>query len=62
MFFMVYPCCHGNGFPECILVGSFSGILRGYRPSPGGYKPDHLLIEKQLDAPIVQLAVEHIVE
>lgn len=50
-------------FTECVFVGSFSGILRAYRPSsPGGYSPNHLLLEKQLNAPIIQLSIEHIVE
>ena len=32
-----------------------SGILRIYQPRSKGFKPDDLLLELQLDAPVLQL-------
>eukprot|EP01137_Pigoraptor_chileana_P002843 Opistho-2@42251 len=40
-----------------IVVGSFQGILRIYRPADKAYKPDHLLAEIALNDPIIQLGV-----
>eukprot|EP01012_Entosiphon_sulcatum_P026014 TRINITY_DN3140_c0_g1_i1.p1 TRINITY_DN3140_c0_g1~~TRINITY_DN3140_c0_g1_i1.p1 ORF type:complete len:869 (-),score=169.44 TRINITY_DN3140_c0_g1_i1:72-2678(-) len=40
-----------------IITGSFSGILRIYLPKQKGYKPDDLLLEQNLDAPILQISV-----
>uniref|UniRef100_A0A7S1IUQ3 PTHB1 N-terminal domain-containing protein n=2 Tax=Eutreptiella gymnastica TaxID=73025 RepID=A0A7S1IUQ3_9EUGL len=40
-----------------IILGSFSGVLRIYQPRQKGFKPDDLLLEQQLDAPILQLGV-----
>lgn len=42
---------------DAIVVGSFSGILRVYVPSNGTFSPDHLLLEKQLQSPIIKLGV-----
>jgi Bardet-Biedl syndrome 9 protein len=38
-----------------IAVGSFQGLVRVYRPEPGSFSPDHLLIEHQTGQPILQL-------
>lgn len=45
-------------FTERIAVGSFSGILRIYNPHHAGegFKPEQLLLEQNLGAPILQLA------
>lgn len=55
-----------------IIVGSHSGYLRIYRPSPdkgedeeaatgAGFKPTDLLIEKQFNQPVLQLGVGRLV-
>ena len=38
-----------------IAVGSFQGLVRVYRPEPGSFSPDHLLIEHQTGKAILQL-------
>ncbi|XP_066263410.1 protein PTHB1-like [Branchiostoma lanceolatum] len=41
-----------------VLIGSFAGVLRAYLPRPGkgeGFKPEDLLLEVQLNSPILQL-------
>lgn len=40
-----------------IITGSFSGVLRVYAPTAPEYQPSDLLLETQLDAPILQLAL-----
>ena len=37
------------------MVGSLSGLVRLYSPKPSSYSPDHLILEKQLSHPVVQL-------
>ena len=46
---------------DCVLVGSYSGVVRGYRPCPGPYLPDHLLLEAQLHLPIIQLEMGRLI-
>eukprot|EP01064_Diplonema_japonicum_P016658 TRINITY_DN24663_c0_g1_i1.p1 TRINITY_DN24663_c0_g1~~TRINITY_DN24663_c0_g1_i1.p1 ORF type:complete len:838 (+),score=128.30 TRINITY_DN24663_c0_g1_i1:34-2547(+) len=41
---------------EKIVTGSFQGILRVYQPKQKGYKADDLLLEQELDGPVLQLA------
>lgn len=43
---------------ERIAVGSYSGIIRIYNPhhSGEGFTPEQLLIEQNLNAPILQLS------
>jgi Bardet-Biedl syndrome 9 protein len=40
-----------------IVTGSFSGALRIYKPVRSKYSPNDLLLEQQLDQPILQLAI-----
>lgn len=40
-----------------IVMGSFQGVLRIYSPKSREYSADHLLMEMQLNAPILQLAI-----
>jgi Bardet-Biedl syndrome 9 protein len=40
-----------------IVVGSFSGVLRIYNPKRNKYSPNDLLLEQQLDQPIIQVAI-----
>lgn len=40
-----------------IVTGSFSKVLRIYHPHQKGYKPDDLVLEKELPAPILQIEV-----
>lgn len=47
---------NSNGFDK-IIVGSFHGVLRIYSPQGGGFRPDSLMLEVQLNAPIIQVAV-----
>eukprot|EP01006_Ploeotia_vitrea_P029213 TRINITY_DN61798_c0_g1_i1.p1 TRINITY_DN61798_c0_g1~~TRINITY_DN61798_c0_g1_i1.p1 ORF type:complete len:865 (-),score=120.59 TRINITY_DN61798_c0_g1_i1:1500-4094(-) len=41
---------------EKIIVGSFSGILRVFYPKQKGFNADDLLLEQELEMPILQLA------
>lgn len=38
-----------------IIVGSYHGILRIYCPKPPNFKPDDLMLEVQLQQPILQV-------
>jgi len=38
-----------------IVIGSFQGILRIFQPKQKGFKADDLLLEQELDGPILQL-------
>ena len=40
-----------------IAVASLQGVLRVYAPAPGDASPEELLLEAQLGAPVLQLAV-----
>ena len=42
-------------YVDKIIVGSFNGVLRIYSPIPPSFQPEHLLIEAQLQDPILQL-------
>ena len=42
---------------EKILTGSFQGMLRIYHPKQSGQQVDDLMLETNLDAPILQLSV-----
>jgi Bardet-Biedl syndrome 9 protein len=46
-----------DGGSAKIAVGSFSGILRIYKPSQREFRPDDLKLEQQLGAPILQLEI-----
>ena len=36
-------------------MGSLSGLVRVYSPKPVPFDPEHLILEKQLPHPVVQL-------
>ena len=36
-------------------MGSLSGLVRVYTPKPVPFDPEHLVLEKQLPHPVVQL-------
>lgn len=38
-----------------IITGNFGGMLRIYYPRQTGYKIDDLMLEQQLEQPILQL-------
>lgn len=40
-----------------IVVGSFQGLVRIYLPRPPEYSPDHVILEKDMGAPVLQVAV-----
>ena len=40
-----------------IVTGSFSGVLRIFQPLSSQFNPSHLLLERQLDEPILQVTV-----
>ena len=44
------PCC-----ADTIITGSLRGILRMYQPRQQGFSIEDLLLESQLQAPILQL-------
>ena len=43
-------------FPDKIIVGSFQGRLQIYEPHPPVYSESHMLLEKQLPSPVLQVA------
>lgn len=47
--------CSHVYFSDKIIVGSFHGILRIYCPKPPHFKPDDLMLEVQLQQPILQV-------
>ena len=40
-----------------VVTGSFQGMLRVYQPKQKGFKPDDLLLEQNLELPIMQLGM-----
>ena len=42
--------------PDKIIVGNFQGFVRIYEPHPPHFKESHMLLEKQLSSPVVQVA------
>jgi Bardet-Biedl syndrome 9 protein len=44
-------------FSDKIVTGSFQGLLRIYHPKQAGQQVDGLMLETNLDAPILQLSV-----
>lgn len=40
-----------------IAIGSFDGRLRVFEPREGGFKPQHLVIEKNEERPILQICL-----
>ena len=48
-------------FLDCVFVSSFTGVLRAYRPIPGPFSPDHLLLETKLSAPIIQIGTGQLI-
>lgn len=40
-----------------ILVASFDGVIRVYDPREGGFKPNHLILEKDEGKPVLQVCV-----
>ena len=44
---------------EKIVTGSFSGILRVFKPNSTTFSPSHVLLEHQLAEPILQVSLGH---
>jgi len=40
-----------------IVVGSFQGLVRIYLPHPPAFSPDHVILERDMGAPVLQVAV-----
>lgn len=54
--FILLLCCINNLHnTDKIMVGSLSGLVRFYSPKPSPFSPDHLILEKQLSQPVIQL-------
>ena len=49
------PLC----FTAKIITGSFQGNLRIYKVKERDFKPEDLLLEQQLEGPILQVATGH---
>ena len=45
-----------------IVVGSFDGFIRVFEPREGGFKPSHLILEKEEGRPVLQLMAFRFVE
>ncbi len=45
-----------------IVVGSFQGLIRIYSPHPPTCVPSHVILEKQLSMPVIQVALGHFVK
>lgn len=50
-----------TSYNDCVFVSSFTGVLRAYRPIPGSFSPDHLLLETKLSAPIIQIGTGQLI-
>ncbi|KAG9403741.1 hypothetical protein AC1031_005229 [Aphanomyces cochlioides] len=44
-----------------IVIGSLHGMLRVYFPTQGEFKIEHLLLEEQLEYPILQIEIGHFI-
>jgi len=56
--FYKHLALHTRDVPiDKIVVGSYQGLLRVYSPRAGSFAPSHLMIEVNLDDPILQLAL-----
>ena len=49
-------------YPDKIIVGNFQGLIRIYEPHPPHYNESHMLLEKQLSSPVLQVAAGKFVE
>lgn len=54
---MFYPVCAGM-----VVVGSFQGFIRVYEPHPPVFSPGHVVLEKQLGHPVIQLGAGQFVQ
>lgn len=45
-----------------LVVGSFQGFVRIYEPHPPKFSADHVVIEKELGAPVIQLGAGQFVQ
>ncbi len=43
--------------PDKIIVGSFQGLVRIYLPQPPTSSPEHVLLEKDMGVPVLQVTV-----
>ena len=44
-------------FVANIVVGSFQGYIRIYEPHPPGYSASHVMLEKELGVPVIQITL-----
>ncbi|XP_071490439.1 protein PTHB1-like [Diadema antillarum] len=61
---LAVACIDSNSPNDKIIVGSFNGVLRIYQPQPGkgeNLKAEDVLLETQLQQPILQVAVGRLV-
>jgi len=49
-------------YSDKIVVGSFQGLVRIYEPRPPAFSPGHVILETQLDAPVLQVAIGKFVQ
>ena len=45
-----------------LIVSSFQGMVRIYQPCPSGFSPDHVMLEKQMELPVIQVAAGRFVQ
>lgn len=44
-----------------VIVGSFQGLIRIYTPHPPSFAASHVILEKQLGSPVLQVAASHFI-
>jgi len=42
--------------PDKLVVGSLNGVLRIFIPQADGFKAEHLMLEMQMNSPILQIS------
>lgn len=55
-------CKEDSDLSDKIIVGSFQGYLRVYEPHPPVFSPGHVILEKQLGHPVIQIAAGKFVQ
>ena len=58
---MIRVCLHDQKFPHSftadkIIASSFQGYVRIYDPRPVAYDETHMLLERQMAGPVLQVA------
>lgn len=54
---MIFGCV-----ADKLIVGSFQGLIRIYEPHPPAFSADHVILERQMSSPVLQVAAGRFVQ